>query len=219
MKELHKNTKKNIKKFLFDSIFDNQNLETLNNKESKKDLNSYQENKTKEPEILDCKKEDLQIHDEQKQPEENHTLQLLENIKESLNKIVNGEEQRQKEVHSFAVKLGQIALKKLLPYFIEKHGEQELKYIIEDTFSTLTDKETFFEISTHPTHHDVLKGYIKELPSKNRNFITLKADSKKPLYNVEMSWDNGGAIWKPENLLEKIDNCIKTYSKEGDKND
>lgn len=142
-----------------------------------------------------------------------HLLQAMNHWGERLDAFMDLDHHKQKSLQQDAAHLAHRIALKACRETLYPHAAQ----IVEESFQTATsfmlmpDKVS---IHIHPDLLDVVQSHLQAMVAKGTLEIT--ADPSMEVGDCQLSWHGGGAEFKLNETLKKIDSYIKDYTEDKD---
>lgn len=124
-------------------------------------------------------------------------------IYEGVDSLIMQESIYDQKMASAVVRLATTLVKKVFPYYSNKHGVEEIEHAIRYILSTLLDHQDI-AIFISPSTMEYIHERIVDIQSCFPNKITLHADGALKEWECRIDWKGGGARWSQPDLLENI---------------
>ncbi len=148
--------------------------------------------------------EEKVVTDNQKQMQS-----LIETLAQKTAQLIDQDTLNMKQSTEKIILLTKTIIKKILPNLINKHGVSEIEAIIRHIFSTFLEKQTLL-IHLNPEILPIISHDLEDITVKFGKLLNFEQDAKLGLYDCEIEWQGGGALWSQTCTLQKIEEVLMT---------
>jgi flagellar biosynthesis/type III secretory pathway protein FliH len=134
---------------------------------------------------------------------EQHQQNAFIEIYKCVDAIIQQESIYDRKMESVVVNLVTTLMKKVLPYYFNKYGVDEIEHAIRYIISTLLDHQDI-GIFVSPRTIEYISERIADIQGCFPNKITLHADDALKEWECRIDWKGGGARWSQPHLLDNI---------------
>ena len=135
---------------------------------------------------------------------ENTVSQTLKKIEQSASLLFTAETEREKLYEVEAVNLCLAIFEKLLPEYMGRKGQDELKTVLTNILEK--QENPSIQVDVHPSTHSDISQYLTTLQLQNgvKPRFDIVENDTVGTNDCRLSWKNGGAVRNAEALSDEI---------------
>ncbi|WP_026987218.1 FliH/SctL family protein [Fodinicurvata fenggangensis] len=147
---------------------------------------------------------------EQAREEEQRLTETLEQLSRQLGALEPRIEQSLERARTDAVRSGILVIQKLFPRLVERHGDQEVRGLLEDSLTRLME-EPRVVIRVHDSQLDALRGQMEQIKDESgyEGKTVLLADQEVRPGDIRIEWADGGVERDSERAWQEIGKLIE----------
>jgi flagellar biosynthesis/type III secretory pathway protein FliH len=132
---------------------------------------------------------------------------LTKGLIQKISELADQDTLNMKQSTEKIILLTQSIIKKTLPNLINMHGISEIEATIRRIFSTFLEKQTLL-IRLHPEILPTILQNLEDMSERFGKFLNFEHDTNLDLYECNIEWHGGGALWNQASTLQKVEEIL-----------